>query len=73
MKRPFLLHKRGKIWYVRLEGQKTFHSTGLTSKKDAETYARREVGKVFADGADDQSNRPVSLPSTDNLEQRNTV
>lgn len=38
MKRPYLLSKRGKYWYYRLADQKTFHSTGQTTRGRAESW-----------------------------------
>ena len=38
MKRPFLLFKRGPLWYYRLAGEKTFHPTGQTARGKAEAY-----------------------------------
>ena len=38
MKRPYLLTKRGNYWYYRLADQKTFHSTGQTSRGRAEAW-----------------------------------
>ena len=38
MKRPFLLFKRGQLWYYRLAGGKTFHTTGQTARGKAEAY-----------------------------------
>jgi len=40
VKRPFLLKKRGKYWHVRFAGERDFHSTGFTNRKDAESFAR---------------------------------
>lgn len=40
---PFLLSKRGRAWYYRLAGEKTFHSTGQTDRGRAITFA---MGKV---------------------------
>jgi len=38
VKRPFLLWKRGQLWYYRLAGGKTFHTTGQTTRGKAEAY-----------------------------------
>ena len=38
MKQPFLLFKRGQLWYYRLSGGKTFHTTGQTTRGKAEAY-----------------------------------
>ena len=38
MKRPFLLFKRGQLWYYRLAGEKTFHTTGQTARGKAEAF-----------------------------------
>jgi hypothetical protein len=35
MKSPFLLKKRGKYWHYRLANEKTFHTTGKTTKPRA--------------------------------------
>ena len=35
MRAPYLIAKRGRVWYYRLAGEKTFHSTGLTDKGKA--------------------------------------
>jgi len=40
VKRPFLLKKSGKYWHVRFAGERDFHSTGFTNRKDAESFAR---------------------------------
>lgn len=39
MKRPYLLTKRGKVWYYRLAGEKTFHSTGQSVESKAHRFA----------------------------------
>ena len=41
MKRPYLLHKRGRIWYYRLADEKTFHTTGRTRRGNAEACVLR--------------------------------
>lgn len=38
MKRPYLLYKRGHLWYYRLAGEKTFHITGQRNRNKAEAY-----------------------------------
>jgi len=38
MKRPYLLFKRGRLWYYRLAGEKTFHTTGQRNRNKAETF-----------------------------------
>jgi integrase len=43
MKRPFLLSKRGEIWYYKLAGETTYHSTGQTAKGRAQEYC---LGKI---------------------------
>jgi integrase len=48
MKRPYLLKKRGKYWYYRLDFEENFHSTGQTMRNHAEEYVMkhlRELGK----------------------------
>ena len=47
MKNPFQLWKRGNIWYYRLPEEKTFHSTGETSKMRAVDliYRKLQEGK----------------------------
>ena len=45
MRRPFLLKQRGKIWYYRLAGHATFHSTGQTSKTAAMNYAQEALAR----------------------------
>lgn len=35
MQRPFLVTKRGKVWYYRLAGEVTFHSTGQRGSRGA--------------------------------------
>ena len=39
MKRPYLLKKRGAVWYWRLADQLTFHSTGQTAESKAHNFA----------------------------------
>ena len=51
MKRPFLLLKRGKYYYYRLAGEKTFHTTGKCSKTKAEKWVLDQI----ADDKDDIS------------------
>ena len=41
MKRPYLLHKRGKVWHYRLADERTFHTTGQTRRGDAEAFVLR--------------------------------
>ena len=48
MKRPFLLKKRGKYWYVRYANEKDFHSTGFTNRKDAVSFASLHEDSVVA-------------------------
>ena len=43
MKNPFQLWKRGKIWYYRLPGEKSFHSTGENSKMRAVDLIYRKL------------------------------
>ena len=38
MKRPFLLWKRGKVWYYKLPDIKYYLSTGKTTRRAAENY-----------------------------------
>jgi hypothetical protein len=38
LKRPYLLKKRGKVWYYRLADELTFHSTGLTFESRAHNH-----------------------------------
>jgi integrase len=44
MKRPYLLQKRGAVWYYRLAGQSTFHTTGERSQGEAITFAIKKIG-----------------------------
>ena len=48
MRAKFQLWKRGKYFYYRLPGEKTFHSTGKTSKRQAQDFAydRIQQGKA---------------------------
>ena len=39
MKQPFTLHKRGRYWYYKLAHEKTPHSTGKTTKAEANKVA----------------------------------
>ncbi len=43
MKKPFLLKKRGRVWYYRLSGETTFHTTGMTGKDRAARWARERA------------------------------
>lgn len=43
MKRPYLLSKRGRIWYYKFPDQQTYHSTGLASRAAAEARVMREA------------------------------
>jgi hypothetical protein len=38
MKRPFLLWKRGQVWYYKLPDIKHYLSTGQTTRRAAENY-----------------------------------
>ena len=38
MKRSYLLFKRGHLWYYRLAGEKTFHTTRLRNRNKAEAF-----------------------------------
>ena len=38
MKRPYLLFKRGHLWYYRLAGERTFHTTGQRIRSKAEDF-----------------------------------
>lgn len=42
MKRPYLLIKRGKVWYYKLPGERTYHSTGKTAQGHAENFAHEK-------------------------------
>lgn len=37
-RRPYLLKKRGRVWYYRLAGEITFHTTGETTRTAAELH-----------------------------------
>ena len=41
MKRPFLLFKCGPLLYYRLAGEKTFHTTGRSTRRKAGVYIVR--------------------------------
>lgn len=41
MRAPFILYRRGKIFYYRLPREKTFHSTGKTSERAAREHVRK--------------------------------
>jgi integrase len=45
MRSPYLLRKRGRAWYYRLAGQKTYHSTGLTDRGKAVAFAMSKVAE----------------------------
>jgi len=45
MKRPYLLSKRGKVWYYKLPHETTYHSTGQTSRVSAERHVQAFVRK----------------------------
>jgi hypothetical protein len=47
MKRPFLLQKRGKIWYIRFAGETSFHSTGFKNRKDAISFASLHAESII--------------------------
>ena len=38
MRRPYLLWKRGRVWYYKLPDEKHYLSTGQTTRSDAENY-----------------------------------
>jgi hypothetical protein len=38
MRRPYLLFKRGYVWYYRPAGEETFHTKGQRSRNKAEAY-----------------------------------
>ncbi len=38
MRRPYLLFKCGHLWYYRLAGEKTFHTTGQRNRNKAEAF-----------------------------------
>ena len=52
MKRPYYLIQRNGIWYYRLnkesglveQDEKTWHSTGIGKREDAESYVREMLG-----------------------------
>jgi integrase len=46
MKRPFTLHKRGKVWYYKLAGEATAHSTGKPTRAAAERFCQEAVARV---------------------------
>ena len=43
MKSPYLLIKRGRVWYFRLSSERTFHSTGLRDRGKATVLAMQKV------------------------------
>lgn len=45
MKLPFQLWKRGNFFYYRLQGEKTFHSTGISNKRKATDYVYQLLDK----------------------------
>ncbi|KKL92646.1 hypothetical protein LCGC14_1882590 [marine sediment metagenome] len=38
MKRPYLLYKRGNVWYYRFTGEKIFLTTGQKTRSKAEYF-----------------------------------
>ena len=46
MKRPYLLFRRGKIYYYKLAGNKTYQSTGKTKEAEAHNYVLEILGKL---------------------------
>jgi len=45
MKSPFLLSKRGRVWYFRLAAEKTYHSTGFRDRGKATVLAMQKVAE----------------------------
>lgn len=45
MKLPFQLWKRGEYYYYRIQGEKTFHSTGISNKRKATDYVYQLLDK----------------------------
>ncbi len=45
VKRPFLLNKRGEVWYYKLAGEITYHSTGQTGKARAQEYCLWKISE----------------------------
>jgi len=43
-KLPFYLWKRGNVYYYRLPGEKSFHSTGGSNKRKAEAWVYEKIG-----------------------------
>ncbi|HUV08923.1 MAG TPA: tyrosine-type recombinase/integrase [Spirochaetia bacterium] len=43
MKAPFNIWRRGRYWYYRLPGEKTFHSTGCSNKRLATDFIYRTI------------------------------
>ena len=59
MQRPFLVSKRGKVWYYRLAGEFTFHSTGQRgSRGSAEAWVLANV--IGERHAPDAATKPLS-------------
>lgn len=50
-KRPYLLKKRGRVWYYRLADEKTFHSTEETNIGPAQQIAMNEAAERSRPGA----------------------
>jgi integrase len=46
MKSPYLLKRRGKYWYFRLAGQKTFHSTEQVLRSHAEEWVIKRLQEL---------------------------
>lgn len=46
MKSPFLLKKRGKYWHFRLANEKTFHTTGKSTKAQAIDFVQHRLRRA---------------------------
>ena len=66
MKRPFVLKRRGNRWYYKLPDQKTYHSTGQTSRSRAETWVIAKLKLVVEE--DQQDNNETAGRSVTLLE-----
>lgn len=65
MSSTFWLSKRGRVWYVCFTGEKTFHSTGLTNRRDAEAFAKDLAKQRTAEESDTIRSDQASVPSVD--------
>lgn len=60
MQQPYLIYRRSKVYYYRLRGEKTFHSTGKTTKAAANEFVLAILNGENPNGGSDATLRDIT-------------